>query len=226
MRRLWTTSLAERGLRRQPGLSTASLALPYTSIDGYLASLGRATRKDLRRKLRSREHVRIEWRSNLAGIRDEVMRLYRNTHERASMQLEELTPAYFEQVLAELGERASCVCYWLDDQLVAFNLVLHDANRLIDKYIGMDYQHARVLNLYYLSWMENVRYAIEHGIPNYQSGQGLLSEKLRLGSQLSANDLWYRHRNRLIDRTMKVAERALGLHQRPDPDADSQQARA
>jgi hypothetical protein len=212
---LWMPALTERGLRRQPGLPTATLALPYADFDGYLASLGSSTRKDLRRKARTRDRVRIEWRSDLTGISDAVHRLYRNTLERASMQLEELTPGWFDNVLAELGQRAACVCYWMNETLVAFNLVLHDSSVLIDKYIGMDYLHARELNLYYLSWMENVRFAIEHRIPLYQSGQGLPEEKLRLGSTISANWLWYRHRNRLIDGTMKVAERALGLGSPP-----------
>ena len=221
---LWEWALTARGMRRQPGLATATLALPYTTLDDYLATLSYATRKNMRRKLRSRAALRIEWRHGLDGIRDAVARLYRNTLERAAMQLEELTPEFFESVLVELGERASCVCYWLDDTLVAFNLVLHDGERMIDKYIGMDYRHARNLNLYYVSWMENVRFAIEHRIPTYQSGQGLPQEKLRMGSTLTPNWLWYRHRNRLIDGTMKTAEHMLGLHRKPrstEPSADA-----
>ena len=214
LKTLWEDCLRARGMRRQPGLATATLRLPYASIDEYLASLGRATRKDLRRKLRARAALRIEWRRDLAGVREHAMRLYRDTLARADMALEELTPAFFDNVLADLGERASCVCYWRGDELVAFNLVLRDGQRLIDKYIGMDYACARELNLYYVSWMENVRYAIEHGIGLYQSGQGLPDEKLRLGSTLTGNDLWYRHRVGWIDGTMKTAERALGLHRR------------
>ncbi|MEO7477764.1 MAG: GNAT family N-acetyltransferase [Lysobacteraceae bacterium] len=209
---LWEQALTARGMRRQAGQATAALALPYATFDDYLASLGRATRKDMRRKLRTRAALRIEWRRDLEGIREEIVRLYRNTLEHAAMQLEELTADFFDNVLNELVGRASCVCYWLGDALVAFNLVLHDGARLIDKYIGMDYRHVRTLNLYYVSWMENVRYAIEHGIPVYQSGQGLPEEKLRMGSILTPNWLWYRHRNRLIDGTMKTAEHALGLH--------------
>ena len=218
---LWEWALTARGMRRQPGLATATLALPYATLDDYLATLSRATRKDLRRKQRARSALRIEWRHDLQGIREDVVRLYRNTLKRATMQLEELSADYFESVLDELSARASCVCYWLGETLVAFNLVLHDTNRLIDKYIGMDYRHARELNLYYVSWMENVRYAIEHRIGVYQSGQGLPQEKLRLGSTLAPNWLWYQHRNRLIDSTMKTAERALGLHRQ---DASTQAA--
>jgi hypothetical protein len=54
-------------------------------------------------------------------------------------------------------------------------------------------------NLYHVSWLENVRWCIADGIGLYESGQGLHHEKLRLGSTLRANALWYRHRNRFID---------------------------
>ncbi|MBS0464658.1 MAG: GNAT family N-acetyltransferase [Proteobacteria bacterium] len=205
--------LARAGLRWQPGLATASLALPYADLDGYLASLGRATRKDLRRKLRTRSQLRIEWRSSLAGIGAQVMALYQQTLARAPMRLETLTEAWFSGVLAAMPGRAFCVCYWRGEHLVAFNLVLHDGQCLLDKYIGMDYSCARELNLYFLSWLENVRHAIAHGLRVYQSGQGLPDEKQRLGCTLEANRLWYRHRNGLIDRTMGAAERLFGLHE-------------
>ncbi|MBS0193755.1 MAG: GNAT family N-acetyltransferase [Proteobacteria bacterium] len=206
-------TLLARGLRRQSGLATAALELPFADLDGYFASLSRATRRDLRRKWRVREQLRIERRSHLDGIREQVVGLYRQTLARADMRLEEIPAEWFENVLAGMSGRASCVCYWEGERLVAFNLVLEEGSRLIDKYIGMDYARARELNLYYVSWLENIRYAIERGLPVYQSGQGLAEEKRRMGCALQANSLWYRHRNRIVDRTMAIAERALGLRE-------------
>ena len=208
---LWAEACAVAGLRRQPGLPTASLDLPYKTLDDYLAALSSGTRKDMRRKLKNAAALRIEWRDNIDDIRDDVLRLYRATFDHAEFQFEELTPAYFQNVLSELGDRASCVTYWLDQQLIAFNLVLHDERRLLDKFFGMDYALARKYSLYYVSWMENVRYCLAQDIPVYQSGQGLHHEKLRLGSRLAANWLWYRHRNRLLDRIFAVVERLFRL---------------
>ena len=105
----------------------------------------------------------------------------------------------------------------MGEKLVAFNLVLHDKQRLIDKFLGMDYALAHDYNLYFFTWMENVRYCIEHGLPLYQSGQGLHREKLRLGSRLTANWLWYRHRNRLLDAIFAAVERVARLD-RHDPE--------
>jgi len=208
---LFARACSERGLRRQPGLPTAYLDVPFASVDEYLKSLSRATRKDLRRKLHAASAIRVEWRENIDDIADEVMRLYRETYTRAEISFEELTADYFRSVLRECAGRAACVTYWLDQRLVAFNLVLFDKTRLLDKFLGMDYAFARKYNLYFYSWVENVRYCIDRNIPLYQSGQGLHREKLRLGSRLAANWLWYKHRNPLIDPIFALGERLFRL---------------
>ena len=56
----------------------------------------------------------------------EVMRLYEATLKRAELQFERLPAGYFTGVLERLGDRAVCVLYWVDEHLVAFNLMLVD----------------------------------------------------------------------------------------------------
>jgi len=214
---LWAHAAKRQGLRRQPGLPTAYLNVAFANTDEYLQSLSRATRKDLRRKLKMAADVRVEWRGGIDDIADDVMRLYRSTYMKAQFSFEELTPEYFRNVLRELDGRASCVTYWLGAKLVAFNLVLHDGKRLLDKFLGMDYAVARDYNLYFCSWFENVRYCIEHHIPLYQSGQGLHAVKRRLGSRLAPNWLWYCHRNRALDAILALVERLARLD-RHDPE--------
>ncbi|MGH3637013.1 MAG: GNAT family N-acetyltransferase [Mycobacterium sp.] len=187
------------GLRALPGLPGATLDIRWSNVEGYLDSLGPSTRKDLRRKQRTGAALHIAWRTDLDGIEGDVQRLYRGTLAHAEFAFEELTPAYFENVLRDMPARAFCVTYSEDDRLIAFNLVLCDRERLLDKFLGMDYAAMARYNLYHVSWLENVRYCIDHGIGVYESGQGLHREKLRLGSRLHANALWYRHRNRLVD---------------------------
>src|SRR5581483_2979949 len=214
---LWSAIAPKHGLRRQPGLPTAYLDVRFADLDAYLRSLSAGTRKDMRRKLKPAAALRIEYRRDIDDVRDEIMRLYEATYEHAVLDFEKLTPGYFAGVLGGLGERAFCVLYWLGERLVAFNLMLCDGARLLDKFFGMDYAVTRDYNLYFVSWMENVRYCIEHAIPLYQSGQGLHREKLRLGSRLSANWLWYRHRNRIVDALFAAFERLFRLD-RHDPE--------
>jgi predicted N-acyltransferase len=214
---LWARCAGAHRLRRQPGLPTAFLDIHFDSLASYLDSLGAGTRKDMRRKLKTASMLRAEWRRDIEDIRDDIMRLYRETHANAELSFEELTPDYFSGVLRDLGDRASCVAYWADTKLVAFNLVLHDGRCLLDKFLGMDYAVARDYNLYFVTWMENVRYCIARGLAVYQSGQGLHREKLRLGSRLGANWLWYRHRNRVLDAIFATVERLARLD-RHDPE--------
>ena len=214
---LWAHAAKTQRMRRQPGLPTAYLDVPFANLDEYLANLSKATRKDMRRKLKAAAELRVEWRTNIDDIVGDVMRLYTSTRATAEFSFEELTPEYFRNVLRDLGGRASCVTYWLDAKLVAFNLVLHDDKRLLDKFLGMDYACARDYNLYFSTWFENVRYCIEHHIPLYQSGQGLHGVKRRLGSRLSPNWLWYRHRNRGLGAILAVVERLARLD-RHDPE--------
>lgn len=214
---LWNRIARAHRLRRQPGLPTAYLDIRFGSIDEYLRALSPGTRKDMRRKLKASGALRVEWRRNIDDIRNDVMRLYDATYERAEFDFEKLTPEYFDGVLRELDGRANCITYWLGDRLVAFNLVLRDGNCLLDKFFGMDYTVAHQYNLYFVTWLENVRYCIEHRLPLYQSGQGLHHEKLRLGSRLSLNWLWYRHRNRVLDFIFASVERLFRLD-RHDPE--------
>lgn len=214
---LWAAAAKLHRLRRQPGLPTAFLDVDFDDIDGYLATLSKATRKDIRRKLKGASGLRTEWRTSIDGIETEVMRLYRSTHANAQFSFEELTPEYFRGVLREMGDRASCATYWLGGKLVAFNLVLHDGRCLLDKFLGMDYATAREYNLYFYTWIENVRRCIDLKLGLYQSGQGLHALKRRLGSRLSANWLWYRHRNRIVDVFFAFFERIARLD-RHDPE--------
>ncbi|TAN00855.1 MAG: GNAT family N-acetyltransferase [Rhodanobacteraceae bacterium] len=217
----WQQVCPRHGLRKLPGLPGATLDLPWHDVDGYLESLGASTRKDLRRKRRAGAALRIAWRSDLAGIADEVQRLYRETLAHADLSFEELTPAYFENVLSGMPGRAFCVTYSEDDHLLAFNLVLRDSERLLDKFLGMDYAAMERYNLYHVSWLENIRFCIERGIGVYESGQGLHREKLRLGSTLHANALWYRHRNRFVGSVFARIEKLARLDRFDDPAPDS-----
>ena len=216
----WQQVCPRHGLRALPGLPGATLDIPWRNIDGYLESLGASTRKDLRRKWRAGAALKIEWRSNLTGIAEDVQRLYRETLANAELSFEELTPAYFENVLDGMPGRAFCVTYSEGERLVAFNLVLRDSGRLLDKFLGMDYAAMDRYNLYHVSWLENIRHCTEHGIGVYESGQGLQAEKRRLGSNLHANALWYRHRNRFVDGVFARFESLASLD-RFDDDAET-----
>ncbi|WP_350579379.1 GNAT family N-acetyltransferase [Pseudomonas sp. HY2-MNA-CIBAN-0224] len=207
----WAHSCKTAGFQSMPSLPSAMLPVPYGSVDSYLGSLGKSTRRDMRRKLRAPE-PRVEWRNNIDDVLPEVMRLYEATLERSDLQFERLPPAYFTGILEQLGDRALCVLYWVDDHLVAFNLVLIDEHRLIDKFFGHDLALSREYNLYFRSWVVNVDYCIRNNIALYECGQAGYASKIRLGCTFQNNTLFFRHRNRLINGVLKLVK----LFIRPD----------
>jgi len=201
---LWNAVAGARGYRAMAGLPVASLDIAFHTLEAYLETLSPATRKDMRRKLRNRSKVRLEWRHDLDGVLDQTMALYRQTRDRADMQFEELTPDYFSGVSTAMGERAVYGLYWSGSDLLAVNMLLRGDNILTDKFFVMDGERGRALDLYFLSWFNNIDYCLEANLARYQSGAAAYDIKLRLGSTLTGTSLYFRHRNRLMNRGLNL----------------------
>ena len=194
------------GFSTMPAMPTAWLDIDFASLDDYLRRrLSSGTRKDMRRKLRSFDHVRVECKTAIDDVLPKIMTLYFDTRNRSEWQFEELTPGYFQGVLARMPERSFCTLYYVGDQLLAANLLIHDKHTLIDKFFCMNAEHGRTYNLYFLSWFTNVRYCLKHGLIRYQSGQAYYENKLRLGSRLTRNAIYFKHRNVLAQGLLRFA---------------------
>lgn len=204
-RELWSGAARDGGYHLSPGMPAAVLDVDFQDIEAYLSRLSRATRKDMRRKLRAMASLRIELVSDLSGLEPRIIELYRQTRHRSDLQFEDLTIGYFTEVLARMKERALCVLYWAGDDLLGFNLLLEDGTTLLDKLFCMDTRKGPAFNLYFVSWFTNVRLCIERGLTRYQSGQVGYENKLRLGSRLVGADLYFRHRRPLANCALRWA---------------------
>jgi hypothetical protein len=96
-------------------------------------------------------------------------------------------------------------------RLIGFNLLLHDGRQLLDKFIGMDGERAREHNLYFVSWLYNLRWCLKHGIGLYEPGQAGYETKIRLGCRLLPNWYYFRHRNPLLNAALRLLARRLKL---------------
>ncbi len=200
----WHRIARRSGFSVLPGLPVASLEIVWPDLQSYLARLSPGTRRDMRRKLRSRAQVRVERRRNIDDVMQRVLALYADTRARAGMQFEELTAAYFRGVLATVPG-ASCALYYVGDTLLAANLLVQDGRTLLDKYFCMNAAAGRDYNLYFLSWFANVEYCMANGLRCYQSGQAGYENKLRLGSVLQATSMYFRHCNALVNGVLRAA---------------------
>ena len=213
--------LAEQGYARLPSLPVASLDLSgIRDVEGYLATLSAGARRDVRRKLRSASGVRVEDRHDIAGVEAEIIMLYESVREASRFdygELEELPAEFFLQVSRQLGERALFRLYWVGETLAAFNLLLIEPDRIIDKFLGMRYPLAREHNLYALSWIENVRLCLAQGVRTLQTGQTAYREKIRLGSRLVPSSVWFKHRS-VVTQWLLRAVAPLASFERNDPE--------
>ncbi|UPG74563.1 GNAT family N-acetyltransferase (plasmid) [Roseomonas gilardii subsp. gilardii] len=212
--------LEPAGFQRIPSLPVAVLDLEAGGMEAYLASLSAGTRKDLRRKLRGAGAVRIEHREHPGDCAAAIEGLYEATRRQSGVHygpFEELPRDYFRSIAEALPGRVRFVLYWVGQELAAFNLLLLERGRVIDKFLGMAYPLARQHNLYAVSWVENVRFALETGRRLLQSGQTAYASKLRFGSRLEPSAIFVRHRNPVLNRGLRLAAPWLAFD-RWDPD--------
>lgn len=212
--------LAGRRFTAVPGLPVALLDLAGLDEAGYLATLSAATRKDLRRKLKSRAAIRVEHRDRIDDVADRIEALYDSTRTNSQLrygEFEDLPKGYFRALTEAMPGQVEFVLYWVGEHLAAFNLLFVQQGRVIDKFLGMAYPLARDHNLYAVSWMENVRWAIGTGRTTLQTGQTAYAAKLRFGSALVPSTNYVRCRNRLLDRIIRLAAPWLAFD-RWDPD--------
>lgn len=208
---LWKPVLEKNAYQAMAGLPIASLPITFATMDEYFEKLSPGTRKDMRRKLKASEQVRIEHRDNIDDVLPTIMALYRDTRARADMQFEDLTERFFSEVLSTMQGRSVCTLYYVGDDLLAANLLLKNETTLIDKFFCMDGERGRAHNLYFISWFTNIRYCLQHGLTLYQSGQASYENKLRLGSTLIHTSMYFKHRNRLINGVLQLAAPLLAF---------------
>jgi hypothetical protein len=188
-----------RSFNRVQCLPCARLPVTVRSLEEYVSGLSRNTRKDLRRKLRVSHEVRVIRSRNISPFLGRIDELYRQTVERCPMALGVHNRLFFEKV-CERVPGAEYTLYFVREELAAFNLLVVKKEAMVDKYFCMDYELGRKYNLYFLSWLENVRYCVEQGIPLYHAGQGAEKTKARLGAMSIPSLILFKHRRPAIDR--------------------------
>ena len=190
-------------------MPVARNTINFKDLDGYFASISASTRKDLRRKLKKFDQIRIEEHDGLPPHLDQVYQLYLNCYEKSELKFEKLTLAFFESLATVMPNQCRFVLYYFGEKLIGFNCLLVGNGEMLDKYIGMDYHYSTQVNLYSLAWMHKIKMCIRDGFHTMQSGQAAYDSKLSFGATLEQTYVFFKHRNRLINPVLKLLARAL-----------------
>ena len=171
------------------GQALAYVPVDFASIDEYLARLSKSRRQNLKRKLKSRAGLQIRRiRTGDAFANDEDVdaycALFDAVYAQSEIHFDQLTRAFLAAVLRDASNGGIVFEYRdaEDGALLGWNLCFEHEGRLIDKYIGLLYPRARAANLYFVSWMVNLEYAIERRLTHYVAGWTDPEVKAQLGA--------------------------------------------
>jgi hypothetical protein len=200
------------GYTRIPSMPLTRLELKYANFDQYLESLGKATRKNLRRKFRDADKagkIELEIVNDVTPYVDEIYPLYRQVHERSSLKFETLTPEYFRRLSREMSERVRFFLWRSDGKIIAFSLCFVHGDTIYDEYLGMDYEVALQLHLYFYTIRDILSWAMQQGLRYYSSTPLNYDPKLHLKCDLVPLDLYVRHTIAVINPIFRCAAKFL-----------------
>lgn len=204
-------ALARRGFVLLEGQALAYVPIDFADTDAFLARQPRSRRRDIRRKLRARERLRVErratgdpWLAEPANLAL-VYAMYEAVYAQSELHFDRLERGFFADVLADATNGGIVFLYYADARLVGWNLCFAAGSAFVDKYIGLAYPAARELNLYVVSWIENLEYARAHGFRNYVAGWTDPEIKAHLGARFTLT----RHAVHPRSRVLRFALRRL-----------------
>jgi len=201
------------GYVRIPSMPMTRLSLHYKNWDEYFGTLSKATRKDLRRKFRKTESapkLQMEVMTDVTPCIDEIYPLYLAVHERSALKFETLTKEYFCAVGQKMPEGARFFIWRQNAKLVAFSFCLVCGDTIYDECIGLDYDVALDLHLYFYTLREIISWALEHRLKYYYSNPLNYEPKLHLDCELVPLDLYVMHTNPLLNPIFRRLIKYLG----------------
>lgn len=190
------------GYTRIASMPMTRLSLRHDGFEEYLGSLGKATRKNLRRKFRKTAQsapITCEVVHDVTPVIDEIYPLYLAVHERSRLHFEKLTRKYFCALGRTMPDRAHFFIWRQQGKAIAFSLCLVHDGTIYDDYLGLDYRVALDLHLYFYTLRDIISWALAQGLHSYCSSPLNYDPKLHLGCELVPLDLYVMHTGALVN---------------------------
>jgi len=130
------------------------------------------------------------------------------------VHFDQLDLPYFQHLLADSQGQGRMFLYRHQGLLIGWNLCYIHAGKLVDKYIGLAYPQSREHNLYAVSWMHNLEYALQHSLSHYVAGWTDSRIKAELGARFTST----RHAIHARSPLLRAALRKLAPYLQGEPD--------
>lgn len=196
------SALTSAGLFKLASYPGTILALTPDGMNGYWSRLKGSRRFNLRKKLRkSHERGKLEvsvvQRPN-QEILDEIFGLFWQTYEKGETKFEKLTPQFFSLIAQKDVSWFVLLRDPKTQKLVAFMLCFRIGDRIINKFIGLDYSYTGDWYLYFRLWEAALNWVVEDGASELQSGQTGYRAKIDVGHDLVPLTNFCKHTNPIV----------------------------
>lgn len=195
--------LSKSGFKCIPNLADSLLKIEWGSFEEYLASLKSRYRQHARMRMRKKETAGI--RTALLNSRDGLInaedyaRLFRNVADRSEeYEREFIGEQYHTAMFDNLKDHNYWLQYFKDDELAAFaHFIVYKENMII-QYVGMDYEISREALLYFNSFYDQIKFAIDNGIKSIEAGITTYRTKSELGFSIYPQRMYVWYNNPLL----------------------------
>lgn len=176
--------------------------LPGPTMEDFFASMKTTRRRNLKKKLRVSAGL---LNADTAVIQqpegrvlDEICGLFQKTYDHATTRFERLGRPFFERMAALPQAHFITLREATSGDMVAFMLCFDLGERIINKYIGLDYARPRDWSLFFRLWEAVLDWSLARGATSIQSGQTGYVPKMDMGHRLVPLTNYCRHRNRCM----------------------------
>ncbi|MDR3440112.1 GNAT family N-acetyltransferase [Telmatospirillum sp.] len=188
--------------------------LPSASKADYFAAMKASRRHILKKKLKrsaAAVDIVVEVVERPApAVLDEIFGLFWQTYEKATTKFERLNRPFFDILAGKPVSRFVILRERASGAMIAFMLCFALDGRMINKFIGIDYQRPKEWLLYFRLWEAALDWALSQGFRSIQSGQTGYAPKIEMGHRLVPLTNYCRHRNPLVHRLYKTIARTIG----------------
>jgi len=189
----------QRRLFRVISFPNTLVEFPSPRKEDYFASLKGTRRRKLKTKLkRSRDQValgvEIVQRPDAKTL-DDIFRLFWQTYEKSTTKFERLNRRFFEVIAEKPATFFIVLREEITGEMIAFMLCFDLGERLINMFIGMDYNRPKEWMLFFRLWEAAVDLALSRGFSAIVSGRSSYEVKIEVGHKLVPLNNYCRHRN-------------------------------
>jgi hypothetical protein len=197
------------------GQALAYVPIDFDSVEGFIARLSAARRKDIRRKLRASADLPVDITAVSCGddrfrsrdVLHDYYALYLNVFRQSEVHFDLLSAEFFEAVLQGASGEGVIFEYRQGGRLIGYNICFVTDGMLLDKYVGFRYPEAREANLYFVSWFHNLAFAQERGLRCYVAGWTDPEIKAYLGARFTFTRHAVYVRNGLLRALLRMVSR-------------------